>query len=130
MSGDRRLDQEVVIRNRLLVTLTTGSRKLDQQRLRLFEVGGTEAFGEPAVDRREKIAGLGVAALVAAEPGKACCGAQLHTLCTLSLRHIQGQQKALFCLRLPSLEDQEITFETMQLGCVEICDANDALRLL
>src|SRR5690348_4678614 len=104
MPGDRRVDQEAVIRARLLVTLTTGSRKLDQQRLRLFEVGGAEAFGEPAVDRREKIAGLGVAALVAAEPAEARRGAQFHTLCTLSPRHIQGQQEALRCLRLPSLE--------------------------
>jgi hypothetical protein len=52
-----------------------GSRQLVEQRLRLFQVGCVEAFGEPAVDRREKIAAFGVAALVAAKPGEARGGA-------------------------------------------------------
>ena len=41
-----------------------------EQRLRLLEVGRVEALGEPAVDRGEQVAGFGMAALVAAEPGE------------------------------------------------------------
>ena len=37
--------------------------QLVQQRLRVSKVGGVEALGEPAVDRREKIRGLLVLAL-------------------------------------------------------------------
>jgi hypothetical protein len=33
-----------------------------EQRLRLFEIGRIEPFGEPAADQREKVAGFGVAA--------------------------------------------------------------------
>jgi hypothetical protein len=44
------------------------SPQLGQQRLCLYQVGGVETFGELGVDRREKVAGFGVAALVAAEP--------------------------------------------------------------
>jgi len=39
-----------------------------EQRLCVFEVGGIEAFGEPAVDRREQVVRFGAATLVAAEP--------------------------------------------------------------
>jgi hypothetical protein len=42
-----------------------GSRQLVQQRLRLFEVGCLEAFGETAIDRNEQVAGLSTAPLVA-----------------------------------------------------------------
>src|SRR6266481_4136748 len=51
--------------------------ELVEQRLCFFEIGGGETFGEPAVDRREKVAGLGVTALVAAQPGEARGGAEL-----------------------------------------------------
>src|SRR5262249_55523935 len=51
--------------------------QLVEQRLCLLEIGSIEAFGEPAVDRREQIAGFGAAALVAAEPGEAHGGTQL-----------------------------------------------------
>ena len=47
----------------------TDSRQFVQQRLCLFEIRHIEAFGEPAVDGCEQIAGLGAAALVAAQPG-------------------------------------------------------------
>ena len=70
--------------------LTTGSSQLVEQRLRLFQIGGVEAFGEPAVDRREEIAGFGAAALVAAEPGEAHGGAQFPELGLLLLGDAQG----------------------------------------
>ena len=53
------------IRTGLLHMLITSLRQLVEQRLRLFEVGCVEAFGEPAVDRREKFTGLNTATLVA-----------------------------------------------------------------
>jgi hypothetical protein len=34
-----------------------------EQRLGVLQVGGLEAFGEPAVDRREQVAGLGAPTL-------------------------------------------------------------------
>ena len=37
-----------------------------EQRLCVFEIGRAEAFGEPTVDRGEKIVSFGVATLVAA----------------------------------------------------------------
>ena len=49
-----------------------GSRQLVEQRLGFFQVGGVEALGKPVVDRREEVAGVGKAALVAVEPGQVC----------------------------------------------------------
>ena len=40
-----------------------------EQRLRLSQIGGIEAFREPAVDWREKVAGFGEPPLVAPQPG-------------------------------------------------------------
>ena len=37
-------------------TAKAGSGKLVEQCFCLFEIGGSEALGEPAVDRREKVA--------------------------------------------------------------------------
>src|SRR6266446_3716930 len=54
-AAEGRLDYEAVIRARLLVMLTTGSRQLVEQRLRLFQIGGIEPFGKPAVDRSEDV---------------------------------------------------------------------------
>ena len=56
------------------------SPQLVQQRLRLLQIGHVEALAEPAVNRREEVAGLGSAALVAAQPGKAHGGAQFPQL--------------------------------------------------
>jgi hypothetical protein len=42
-----------------------------EQRLRLAKIGRVEAIGEPAVDRREEIAGFAALAAVAPEPGEA-----------------------------------------------------------
>jgi hypothetical protein len=38
--------------------LVTGSCHLVEQRLRFFEIGRAEAFGEPVVDRGKKTASL------------------------------------------------------------------------
>ena len=47
-----------------------GSRQLVEQRLCLIEVRRVEAFGKPAVDRGEDGARVGVATLIAAQPGE------------------------------------------------------------
>jgi len=56
---------------------TARSLQIVEQRLCLFEIGGGEALGEPAVDRREQVAGGGAATLVMPQLGKARGGAQL-----------------------------------------------------
>src|SRR5947207_25290 len=58
----------------------TGSCQFVEQRLRLSQIGCGETFGEPAVDRREEIAGFGAAALVTAQPGETHGGAQFEEL--------------------------------------------------
>src|SRR4051812_7887479 len=50
---------------------------LFQQRLRLLQVGSVEALGKPAADRREDVAGFGMAALFVVEPGEARGGPKL-----------------------------------------------------
>jgi hypothetical protein len=63
------------------------STHLVEQRLRVPEVGGIEAFGEPAVDGGEQVMGLGASALVAPQAGETGSGAQLPQLCALFLCH-------------------------------------------
>src|SRR6516165_11125267 len=70
--------------------LDTGSCQLVEQRLCLFEIGRAEAFGEPAIDGGEKVAGFGMAALVAAETGEAHGGAQFPELGSLLSGDAQG----------------------------------------
>ena len=55
-----------------------------EQRFRLFEIGGVEPFGEPAVDLPEKLAGFGGATLVAPQARKARGGAQFPGLASCS----------------------------------------------
>ena len=54
-----------------------------KQRLGLLQIERVEAFGEPAVDRSEKLAGLIPLALIAPEPRHAHCGAQFPGFCLL-----------------------------------------------
>ena len=61
-----------------------------KQSLCFFQIGRVEAFSEPAVDRREEIAGFAAAALVAAEPGEARSGTQFPELGPLLLSDAQG----------------------------------------
>ena len=48
-----------------------------EQCLGVFQIGGIETLGEPAVDRREQVVGLGALALLGPQPGEARGGAQL-----------------------------------------------------
>src|SRR6516165_3158348 len=92
--ADRRVGQKAVIRVRQLDMPTAGSRQLIEQPTRFFQIGGIEAFGEPAVDRREQVTGFGAAALVAAKPGEAHGGAQLLFAATTSARNRDGTASA------------------------------------
>ena len=51
--------------------------ELVEQRLGVFEIGGIEAFGEPAVDGREQLARLAPPALFSPQPRQARRRAQL-----------------------------------------------------
>jgi hypothetical protein len=66
-------------------TRISSSCQLVEQRLCLFEVGGLEALGEPAVDRREEVAGFPPPALLAPQPCKADGGAQFQRFRLLGL---------------------------------------------
>ena len=69
------------------------SLELGEQRFWLFEIGRVETLGEPAVDWREKVAGFGVMALVAAEPGEAHGGAQFPELGPLLLAFLNASEQ-------------------------------------
>jgi hypothetical protein len=60
---DRRIGEKAVIRARLLVIPTAGSRQLVKQSLRFFQVGGIEALREPVANWGEQIAGFSAPAL-------------------------------------------------------------------
>jgi hypothetical protein len=47
------------------------SGQLVEQRLGIAEVGAIEAFGEPAINRHEKVGCLGTLASVSPKPGEA-----------------------------------------------------------
>jgi hypothetical protein len=55
--------------------LITSSSQLVEHRLCVFEIGRVEAFGEPAIDWRQEVAGFGAPALLAPQPGDAHGGA-------------------------------------------------------
>ena len=74
-SADRRVGQKAVIRVRFLDMPTARSGQLMEQSFRFFQIGGVEALGEPAVDRREQLASRRVTVMVAPEPGEANRGA-------------------------------------------------------
>ena len=57
------------IRTRPAKVLLSGSRQPVEERLCLSKIGGSAAFGKPAINRCEKVAGFGAAALGVAEPG-------------------------------------------------------------
>src|SRR6516162_6150489 len=67
--------------------------QLVEQRLCLFKIRCVEAFGEPGVDGREHVAGLGAAALVTAESSEADGSAQFPQLCFLSASDIERLSK-------------------------------------
>jgi hypothetical protein len=71
-----------------------------EQSLGLLQIGRVEAFAEPAVDRREKIAGLGAFPVITPELGEAGGGAELQQFRTLVGRYPPRYEKILLCLTL------------------------------
>src|SRR5215469_8190739 len=74
--ADRRTGQRAVIRARPPAMLTTGSGQFVEQRLGFLQIGGVETLGEPAVDRRQEIAGFLMPAPFTPQPGEARRSAQ------------------------------------------------------
>src|SRR5262245_50426126 len=66
------------------------SRERLQQRLRLLEVGGVKALGEPAIDCRQQFVRLGALALLLPQAAQAHGGAQLPGLGLLAAGNGQG----------------------------------------
>ena len=63
------------------------SRQLVQQRLGLLQHRRVEAFGEPVVDRREKVTSFGALALITPEAGEAGGSTKLKSFRILSVRY-------------------------------------------
>ena len=59
------------------------SAELVEQSPRLFQIGSIEAFGEPAVDRCQQIAGFGLPTVLAQQPGQAHRPPQFKPACAL-----------------------------------------------
>ena len=93
----------------------TGSRQLVEQRLCLFQIGGVEALGEPAVDRSEQIARFGSPALFAPQPGEARRGAQFIGLRLLPSRDAQCLFEGALALFEPVETEERDAFEAMKL---------------
>jgi hypothetical protein len=70
--------------------IQTWSAELVEQPLGVLQVGGVEALGEPAVDRREEIVGPSALALIAPEATKAGRGTQFERLGLLASRDGAG----------------------------------------
>jgi hypothetical protein len=64
-----------------------------QESLGCDEIGHVEAAAEPAVDRGQQISGLGALVLIAQQPRKANCGAQLEKLSFLLARNLERTLK-------------------------------------
>ena len=75
------------------------SGQLVEQRLSLLQIERVEAFGEPAVDRSEKIAGLIPLALIAPEPRHAHRRAQFPGLRLLLTRNRERALEVRFRFR-------------------------------
>ena len=82
------------------VVPTVLSRQLLQQRLRVLEVGGVKALGEPAVDRRQQLLGLRPFALLLPQPAQAQRGAEFVGFGLLLLGNGQGLAQARFGVSL------------------------------
>src|SRR6516165_568127 len=94
---------------------STPSLQVVEQRLRLFQIGRSETFSEPAIDRREEVAGFGMAALVAAQPRKARGGAQFPELGLLLSGDAQRFAIQLFGGLGIALAQQQFAFVPMEL---------------
>jgi hypothetical protein len=65
--------------------IRTWSAESVEQLVRILQVGGIEALGEPALDRREQVVCLGPPTLLGPQPGEAHRRAQFQRLRPLTL---------------------------------------------
>ena len=87
--------------------------QLVEQDLSLLQIERVEAFGEPAIDRSEKIAGVLPLAQIALEPRHAHGRSQFKEPCVLYLRHDQGLAQTLFRLIATARFEKEFALEAM-----------------
>src|SRR5215217_3723251 len=85
-------------REKLHASRTYLISELFQQCLRLLEIGGVKALGEPAIDRREEFVGFGTPALLLPQPRQAHGGAELQGLGLLTVGDGVGLLEAGFRL--------------------------------
>ena len=76
-----------------------GIIQLAEECLGVLQVGRVKTLGEPAVSRREEIAGFATPAPVAPEPGEAGRGAHLEKLAGLPPSH--GESPAIISSQSP-----------------------------
>ena len=88
-----------ILRSRRLLAQDRKSTELVEQRLRVLEIGGVEALGEPAVDWREQVAGLSALALMRPQPGEAGRGAEFPGSGALRASAFKTANKLPFSLR-------------------------------
>ena len=63
-----------------------------EQRLCVFEIGRVKAFGEPAVERGEQVAGFGLAALVRRSRARLTAARNSQSLASCSLAMLKALQ--------------------------------------
>src|SRR4029077_3482701 len=78
---------------------STSSSELVQQRLRLFQIARVESFGEPTIDRSEKLASFVPLTLVVPEPRHAHGGAEFPRFRLLSARYSECTLEICFRFR-------------------------------
>ena len=94
------------------------STKLAEQGPGVSEVGGVKTFGEPIVDRGEKIVCCLAFSLIAQEPRQARGCAQFPRLCLLCSRKGQGMLETVFRFRHVPLRrlERDLTSDAMRLS--------------
>lgn len=119
-------------RSQLYETESGGARQLlqlRQQRLRVDEVARVETFGEPGIDRRQKIARLGGSPLTSQELRETRRRPQLERLRLLVACDLDGSTKARLCIgdgigairyRRLTIDQQRFPLEPMQLRFVKV----------
>jgi hypothetical protein len=105
-----------------LSSLACSRPQLIQQGFGLFEVERVEAFGEPAVDRSEQIAGLIQFALITPEPRHAHCGAEFPGFRLLLTGNRKRVVKKLlrFCNDWPRQHQCDFTSKAINLRLVKL----------
>src|SRR5689334_14837711 len=81
-----------------------GSGQSVEQHFRFFQVGGVEALGKPAVNRREQLARLAPPALLVQEPDEAHGGTQLVASRALLTGDREGSAERPLGLRLVAMQ--------------------------